>query len=153
MESVKSFGGKVGGCCSGFKDFLLRGNVVDLAVAIVVGGAFKDLITAFIADFITPLLAAIGGNQDFSALTFTLNNSVFRYGHFFNVLISFIIICLVIYFIVVVPMNKLISYMTTAKPADKKDCPECLTSIPILARKCGACGSPQMDVVIVKPGV
>lgn len=91
----------------GFKDFLLRGNVIDLAVAVVVGVAFTALITAFVADFITPLIAAIGGQQDFSKLDFTVNGSTFRYGAFINALISFLLVAAAVYFFVVVPVNRL----------------------------------------------
>lgn len=91
----------------GFKDFLLRGNVVDLAVAVVIGTAFGVVVTALVADFITPIIAAIGGQADFSALTFSINGSTFKYGHFINALISFVIIAAAVYFFVVVPVNKL----------------------------------------------
>ena len=91
----------------GFKDFLLRGNVVDLAVAVVIGIAFGALVTAFVADIVTPVIAAIGGQPDFSQLTFTINDSKFFYGAFINAVISFVIIAAVIYFFVVVPVNAL----------------------------------------------
>jgi large conductance mechanosensitive channel len=92
----------------GLRDFILRGNVVDLAVAVVVGAAFTQIINSFVADMLTPLLAAIGGQPDFSALTFEINNSQFRYGVFINAIISFLIVAVVIYFLVVLPMNKLL---------------------------------------------
>ena len=91
----------------GFKEFVLRGNVVDLAVAVVIGAAFGAVVTALVADIITPLIAAIGGQPDFSNLTFTIHNSTFRYGAFINAVISFVIIAAAIYFIVVLPLNKL----------------------------------------------
>ena len=90
-----------------FREFILRGNVVDLAVAVVIGAAFGAVVTAFVADFITPLIAAIGGQPDFSGLKFTINGSVFRYGHFFNAVVSFLIIAAVIFFLVVKPLNAL----------------------------------------------
>ena len=92
-----------------FREFVLRGNVVDLAVAVVIGAAFGAIVTAFVADFVTPLIAAIGGQPDFSGLTFKVNGSVFRYGHFFNAVISFLIIAAVIFFFVVRPLNALLA--------------------------------------------
>jgi len=130
---------------SGFRKFLLRGNVVDLAVAVIIGTAFGLLITAFTRDFITPLLAAIGGRPNFGSLHFTVNHSKFFYGDFLNFLIAFIILAAVIYFLVVVPINALMErYKPTAdEPTPTKDCPECLSAIPAGARKCAFCASPQ----------
>lgn len=91
----------------GFKEFILRGNVVDLAVAVVIGVAFGAVVTAFVADIITPIIAAIGGKPDFSQLSFTINKSKFLYGAFFNALLSFLIIAAAIYFVVVLPLNKM----------------------------------------------
>jgi large conductance mechanosensitive channel len=91
----------------GFKDFIMRGNVVDLAIAVVIGAAFGAIVTKLVADFITPLIAAIGGNHDFSKLTFTVHNSTFKYGDFINALIAFVLIAAAIYFLVVTPLNKL----------------------------------------------
>ena len=128
----------------GFRDFILRGNVVDLAVAVVIGAAFGAVITAFVADIITPLIAAIFGQPDFSALTFTINGSKFLYGAFINAVISFLLIAAAIYFVVVVPMNKLAERRARGQgPAepDAKQCPECLSEIPIAARKCAFCAS------------
>jgi large conductance mechanosensitive channel len=124
-----------------FKEFLLRGNLVELAVAVVVGVAFAALVDAFVADLITPLLAAIGGQQDFSALTFTLNGSVFRYGHFLNQLLSFVLIAAVVFFLVVKPVNALMARRRTEPPVDEttRECPECLSSIPAAARRCAFC--------------
>ncbi|MBV9291132.1 MAG: large conductance mechanosensitive channel protein MscL [Frankiales bacterium] len=129
----------------GFKKFLLRGNVVDLAVAVVIGAAFSGIVTAFTSSFITPLIAAIGGKPDFSALFFTVNKSKFTYGVFFNALISFLIIAAVVYFFVVLPINRLMERFkpTPEEPAPVKDCSECLSSIPAAARKCAFCASPQ----------
>jgi large conductance mechanosensitive channel len=90
-----------------FREFVLRGNVVDLAVAVVIGAAFGAVVAAFVADFVTPLIAAVGGQPDFAGLTFTINDSVFRYGHFFNAVVSFLIIAAVIFFFVVKPLNAL----------------------------------------------
>jgi len=129
----------------GFKAFLLRGNVVDLAIAVVIGVAFGAVITAFVKDLITPLIAALGGKPDFSSLYFTMNNSKFLYGDFFNALIAFVIIAAVIYFFVVVPYTALIERSRKEPPADPttKKCPECLSEIPKDARKCAFCASPQ----------
>ena len=124
-----------------FKEFLLRGNLVELAVAVVIGVAFGALVTSFVENLVTPLLAAIGGEPDFSALTFTINDSVFRYGAFFNALISFLVIAAVIYFLVVKPVNALMERAKTEPPVDEtvRDCPECLSSIPAGARRCMFC--------------
>lgn len=128
----------------GFKEFLLRGNVVDLAVAVVIGVAFTAVIAAFVKDLVTPLIAALFGKPDFSALTFTINNSKFLYGDFINALIAFVIIAAVIYFFVVVPVNALIQRSRKEPPADPttRKCPECMSEIPIAARRCAFCGQP-----------
>jgi large conductance mechanosensitive channel len=130
---------------TGFRKFLLRGNVVDLAVAVLIGAAFGALVVAFTKDFITPLLAAIGGKPDFSKLSFTVNKSHFLYGEFINALIAFLILALIVYFFVVVPINRLMErYKPSAdEPTPTKDCTECLSSIPAAARKCAFCSSPQ----------
>ena len=129
----------------GFKAFLLRGNVVELAIAVVVGVAFGAVINAFVKDLITPLIAAIGGKPDFAGLYFTINQSRFLYGEFFNALIAFIIIAAVIYFFVVVPYTALIERSHKEPPADPttKKCTECLSEIPKDARRCAFCTSPQ----------
>ncbi|HET6910487.1 MAG TPA: large conductance mechanosensitive channel protein MscL [Mycobacteriales bacterium] len=133
------------GNMSGFRKFLLRGNLVDLAVAVVIGAAFGALVTKLVADFITPLLAAIGGKPDFSALSFTVNKSHFLYGDFINAVISFVILAAVIYFLVVKPFSALLERFKPApdEPAPLKECAECLSSIPAAARKCAFCASPQ----------
>ncbi|MDQ3099193.1 MAG: large conductance mechanosensitive channel protein MscL [bacterium] len=125
----------------GFKKFLLRGNVVDLAVGVVVGSAFTGIVNAFVKDLLTPLIGAIGGNHDFSNLYFTLNNSKFMYGDFINALISFIIVASVVYFFVVLPMNRLIARADKKKetPPSKKKCPECISEIPFEAKRCAFC--------------
>ena len=130
---------------SGFRKFLLRGNVVDLAVAVLIGASFGAVITAFTRDFVTPLLAAIGGEPDFGGLHFTVNHSRFFYGDFINFVIAFIILAAIIYFLVVLPVNALMErYKPTAdEPTPVKECPECLSSIPAAARKCAFCASPQ----------
>ncbi len=125
----------------GFRDFLMRGNVVDLAVAVVIGAAFGAVVTALVKDFITPLIAAVGGKPDFSGLFFTVNGSKFMYGEFFNAVISFIMIAAAIYFLIVVPMNKIMSMRKTepAPAPSTKKCPECLSEIPLTARRCAHC--------------
>ena len=127
----------------GFKQFILKGNVVDLAVGVVVGVAFGAVVTALVKDIITPLLAAIGGKPDFSKISFTVNNSQFLIGDFLNAFISFIIVAAVIYFLVVLPMNKLIALTNRQKPIDPttKKCPECLSVIPLGAKRCPFCTS------------
>jgi large conductance mechanosensitive channel len=126
-----------------FKAFLLRGNVVDLAVAVVIGAAFGAVVTALVQDFITPLIAAIGGKQDFAALHFTINHSAFLYGDFLNKLITFLAIASVIFFLVIAPLNALIARARTEPPADPttKKCPECLSEIPAEAKRCAYCTS------------
>ena len=124
-----------------FKTFLLRGNVLDLAVAVVIGVAFTAVITALVTDLITPLVAAIFGSHDFSSLTFTVNNSVFRYGAFLNALLAFVLVAAALFFLVVVPANALVQRARrepTPDPTTKK-CPECLSEIPIDARRCAFC--------------
>ena len=126
---------------SGFKKFLLRGNLVDLAVAFVIGAAFAALVTALVKDFITPLLGIIGGKGAFGGRTFTVHNSVFAYGDFINSVIAFLIMAAVIYFFVVVPFTALLDrYKKEPEPdAPVRDCPECLSSIPAAATRCPFC--------------
>jgi large conductance mechanosensitive channel len=130
---------------SDFKKFVLRGNVVDLAVAVVIGAAFTAVITAFVKDFITPLIAAIFGKQDFSNLYFTVNHSQFNYGAFINALLSFLIVATVVFFAVVLPLNALMKRMNLL-PKDEpepetRECPECLSEIPVAAHRCAFCTS------------
>jgi large conductance mechanosensitive channel len=129
----------------GFKAFLLRGNVVELAIAVVIGVAFGVVITAFVKDLVTPLIAAIGGKPDFAALSFTINNSKFLYGEFINAVIAFLIIAAVIYFLVVIPYQAMVERSRKEPPPDPtiKKCPECLSDIPKDARRCAFCTSPQ----------
>jgi large conductance mechanosensitive channel len=125
----------------GFRNFILRGNVVDLAIGIVIGAAFGAVVTALVVDFITPIIAAIGGQPDFSALYFTVNGSKFAYGHFLNALISFLVIAAAVYFLVVLPVNRLMARFkpTAEEPTPTKDCPHCLSSIPAAATRCAFC--------------
>lgn len=124
-----------------FKQFLLRGNVVDLAVGVVIGTAFGSVVSALVADLLTPLIAAIAKVPDFSGLSFTLNGSLFKYGHFINAFISFILVASAIFFFVVKPMNLLIERSRKEPPADPttKKCKECLSEIPIEAKRCSHC--------------
>lgn len=124
-----------------FREFILRGNLVDLAVAVVIGTAFAALISALVADLITPLLAAIGGKQDFSALTFTINGSEFRYGDFLNALITFVCIAAVVFFFVIKPVNALLARVKTEQDVEEetRTCPECKSSIPESASRCAFC--------------
>jgi large conductance mechanosensitive channel len=130
---------------SDFKKFVLRGNVVDLAVAVVVGVAFTAMITAFVADIITPLIAAIFGQPSFSNLSFKLNNSTFKYGSFLNAVISFVIVATVVFFAVVVPLTALMRRLNVLPKEEPKpetrECPECLSDIPVAARRCAFCTS------------
>jgi large conductance mechanosensitive channel len=129
-----------------FRDFLLRGNLVDMAVGIVIGVAFTAVVTALVGDLITPLLAAIGGNPDFAGLSFTINNSHFLYGAFLNALIAFVLIAAVVYFLVIKPVNRLMAMRRTEPPvaATTHACPECLSEIPLAARRCAFCTA-QVD--------
>lgn len=129
----------------GFKQFLLRGNVVDLAVAVVLGGAFGAVITALVKDLLTPLIAALVGQPDFSAWMFTINDSRFLIGNFINALISFLLIAAAVYFFVVVPVNAMVARRRRGEaPPDPttKKCGECLSEVPIAARRCAFCTSP-----------
>jgi large conductance mechanosensitive channel len=129
----------------GFKAFLLRGNVVDLAVGVIIGIAFGAVITAFVKDLATPLIAAIFGKPDFSNLSFTINHSKFLYGDFINAVLAFVIIGAVLYFFVVIPYTALVARSHKEPPADPttKKCTECLSEIPLGARRCAFCTSPQ----------
>lgn len=124
-----------------FKDFIARGNLVDLAVAVVIGTAFAALVGSFVANMITPLIAAIFGQPDFSELQFTINGSVFFYGKFINALITFLSVAAAIFFFVVKPMNVLQERVKRGEDPDVKDCPECLMEIPYQATHCGHCTS------------
>jgi len=124
-----------------FRQFLLRGNLVDLAIAVVIGAAFGAVVTALVKDLITPLIAAIGGQPDFSGLDFTINKSRFLYGDFFNAIISFAVIAAVVFFFVVKPVNALMEKMQTSQAVDEetRECPACLSQIPFAARRCAYC--------------
>jgi large conductance mechanosensitive channel len=130
----------------GFRDFVLRGNVVDLAVAVVIGAAFGAVVASLVNDLVMPIVAAIFGQPDFGGLSFTINDAVFRYGAFINAVIAFLLVVGAIYFVVVVPMNKLAERRARGQApteATVKQCPECLSEIPVAAKKCAFCASPQ----------
>lgn len=125
----------------GFREFIFRGNVIDLAVAVVIGAAFGAVVTALVKDLLTPLIAAIVGKPDFSALRFTVNGSEFLYGDFINALIAFLLIGAAVYFFVVLPMGAILRRLNLATPP-KKHCPECLSEIPAGAKRCAFCTEP-----------
>ncbi len=127
-----------------FKKFILRGNVIDLAVAVVIGAAFGAIVTALVSDFVTPLIAAIGGQPDFSKQQFHLHGSTFHYGDFINKLISFLLIATVVFFFIVQPLNKLMSHLNPQDDVDvpsERECPFCKSAIPAQATKCKFCTS------------
>lgn len=129
----------------GFKQFLLRGNVIDLAVAVVIGAAFGAVVTALVKDLLTPLIAAVVQVPDFSGIAFTINESKFLIGDFINALVSFLLISLAVYLFVIVPVNALVARANRgAAPADPttRQCPECLSDVPIAAKRCRFCTSP-----------
>jgi large conductance mechanosensitive channel len=126
----------------GFRDFILRGNLVDLAVAVVVGAAFGTVVQALVKDLITPLIGAIGGKRDFSNLAFTINKSHFLYGDFINALLAFVIIAAVVYFFVVKPVSVLLERLMPKKEVGPtRSCPQCLSDIPAAANRCSFCTS------------
>lgn len=129
----------------GFRQFILRGNVLDLAVAVVMGAAFGAVVTALVKDLLTPLIAAIVGKPDFSAIAFEVNGSKFLIGDFINAIVSFVLIAAAVYFFVIVPVNAIMSRLNRGEaPPDPttKKCTECLSDIPIAARRCAHCTSP-----------
>jgi site-specific DNA-methyltransferase (adenine-specific) len=130
----------------GFRDFISRGNMIELAVAVVIGTAFTAVVTAVVNDLITPLIAAIGGQHDFSGLTFKLHGSTFKYGSFINALVAFLIIAAVVYFLIVSPMAKITARFAKQVEVTTRDCPECLSTIPIAASRCMYCTVPVAPV-------
>jgi large conductance mechanosensitive channel len=126
----------------GFKKFVLRGNVVDLAVAVVIGAAFGAVVQALVEDLITPLIGAFGGIPDFSAWTFTVNGSRFLIGDFVNKVLSFVVLALVVYYFVVMPVQRLMDRFKPEEPQPApatRECPECLSKVPVAARRCAYC--------------
>jgi len=126
-----------------FRQFILRGNLIDLAVAVLIGTAFSAVVTALVADVLTPLIAALGGQPDFSRLTLELNGSTFRYGHFLNALLAFVLVAAVIFFLVLKPVNVIMARhrVDTSVEAKTRTCPECLSDIPVAASRCAFCTS------------
>lgn len=124
-----------------FRQFILRGNLVDLAVAVVIGTAFAAVVASLVEDLITPLIAAIVGKSDFSALSFEINGSTFRYGDFINALITFLLVAAVLFFVVIKPVNALLARVRSEAPVDEetRKCPECLSQVPHEARRCAFC--------------
>ena len=127
-----------------FKQFLLRGNVVDLAVGVVVGAAFGSVVTSLVSDLLTPFISAVAKVPDFGGLSFVINGGEFKYGHFLNAVISFVLVAATIFFFVVKPMNLLVSRSHKEAPADPttKKCSECLSEIPLDAKRCKFCAQP-----------
>ena len=145
---------------SGFRKFLMRGNLIDLAVAVVVGVAFNAIVQSLIKDLITPLIGAITGTndgkpKDFAKYTVTLHGSQFLWGDFLNAVISFIVIAAVVYYLLVAPATKLMALTTRAKAATDRQCPECMSQIPIAAKRCMYCTSevPPVPEPEVDPSV
>jgi large conductance mechanosensitive channel len=123
----------------GFRDFISRGNMIELAVAVVIGTAFTAVVAAVVADLITPLIAAIAGKPDFSKLTFTVHKSQFLYGSFLNALLTFLIVAAVVYYLIVAPMARITARFHHEAAVTTRDCPECLSTIPIAATRCMYC--------------
>lgn len=124
---------------TGFREFIARGNVVDLAVAVVIGAAFTALVTSMVEDLLTPIIAAIIGEPDFSALSFTINGSKFTYGNFINALIAFLSVAAAVYFFVVAPMNAYKEHVARDEDTTHRECPECRSEIPAAATRCAHC--------------
>jgi large conductance mechanosensitive channel len=145
-----------GGFCQnsvmrGFRSFLMRGNLVNLAVAFVVGAAFTAVVTALVTDLLTPLIAAVVGKPSFPALSFTVNHSRFLYGAFINALLVFVFMAAVIYFLVVAPMARLIAFQDRNKAATTRTCPQCLSDIPVMATRCKYCTGDVAPVMQTAP--
>jgi large conductance mechanosensitive channel len=124
-----------------FRQFILRGNLVDLAVAVVIGAAFTAVVNALVKDLVTPIIAAVGGKPNFGELAFTINGSRFAYGDFINALLTFVIVAAVVFFLVVKPVNALLERFRPEPKVDQetRECPECLSDIPVGARRCAFC--------------
>lgn len=118
---------------------MMRGNLIDLAVAVVIGTAFTAMVTALVSDIITPLIAAVGGKPNFGDLYFTVNHSEFKYGLLINAVVSFLIVAAVVYFLVAAPVTKIMARLARSEEATQRDCPECLSSIPAAATRCMYC--------------
>jgi large conductance mechanosensitive channel len=129
----------------GFKNFIMRGNLVQLAVAVVIGAQFSGLVKQFVSSFIDPLLALAGGTPNFATLSFRVHKATFTYGAFLTDVLSFLIAALVVYFVLVLPVTRLIAFVERNKAATEKDCPQCTMSIPINAQRCPECTSMLVD--------
>ncbi len=129
----------------GFRDFIMRGNVVDLAVAVILAGVFGAVITSFVDDVLMQFIAAIIQQPDFSTLSFSVGDSEIYYGRFLNAVITFLLVAAAVYFVVVTPMNKIAERRAKGADPTTKQCPDCLSEIPVGARKCAFCASPQHD--------
>lgn len=126
----------------GFRDFILRGNVVDMAIGVIIGAAFNAIVNSMVKDVLSQLIAAIVGKPDFSNLVFTLNNTPIRYGNFLTAAVSFLIVAAVVYFGIVLPINTMMARMKKPEEAaapTTKACPECLSDIPLAAKRCAHC--------------
>ena len=126
----------------GFRDFIVRGNVLDLAVAVIIGAAFTSIVNSLVKDIINPFIAAIVGKPDFSALTLNVNGGVITYGNFLNAVIAFILMASVVYFFIIVPTNALMARLKGPAAVENKPCPQCLSEIPLAASRCKFCGQP-----------
>jgi large conductance mechanosensitive channel len=126
----------------GFRDFILRGNVVDLAVAVILGAAFNAIVASLVADVLNPLIAATVGKPDFSSVVIHVGGGVIKVGNFFNATVSFLIVATVVYVAIVLPMNAMQARMKKPAAPTTKNCPECLSEIPLAARRCSHCGQP-----------
>jgi large conductance mechanosensitive channel len=126
----------------GFRDFILRGNVVDLAVAVILGAAFNAIVASLVADVLNPLIAATVGKPDFSSVVVHVGGGVIKVGNFFNATVSFLIVATVVYVAIVLPMNAMQARMKKPAAPTTKNCPECLSEIPLAARRCSHCGQP-----------
>jgi large conductance mechanosensitive channel len=132
---------------TGFRRFLLRGNLIDLGLAVVIGVAFNDLVQALIRDLITPLIAATAGKHNFSDLSFSFHNSLFNYGSFINSMVSFLVIVAVVYYLVVAPTNRLATLAQKREESTERLCPDCLSDIPLAARRCRFCTAAVTPVI------
>ena len=133
----------------GFRDFILRGNVIDLAVAVIIGAAFSAITNSLVTDIFNPLLAAVVGKPDFSALTLTVHGGVIKYGDFLNALISFLLMAAVVYFFIVLPMQKLLARLNGPAAVTTRPCPQCLSEIPLAATRCKFCAQPVTAAPVV----
>jgi large conductance mechanosensitive channel len=131
----------------GFRSFITRGNLIDLAVAVVIGTAFTAVVTALVADLITPLIAAIAGKPNFAALQFKVHGSTFLYGSFINAALTFLIVAAVVYYLIVAPMAKITARFARNVEVTTRDCPECLSTIPIAATRCMYCTTTVTPVI------